>query len=144
MHCARFSPKVPDPSQGKQIVFETFPVGKLCGQRFRNDIGFDGTDMTYDFKVIKISGQVIWKYQAPSDVNARNAKLKVKRLHSTPSEETVFGELKLAEYDQNCSPDANGLIKQSFDFIADAEEFWQKGDKGMFVSDHVALGCFCR
>ena len=99
--------------------------------------------MPYDFKIIKISGHVIWKYRPSSDANTKVAKLKVKRLRASVSEETIFGELQLAEYDDTCSPDADGFIKQSFDLSADSHTFWQEGDKGRFELGHVALNCFC-
>ena len=100
--------------------------------------------MARDFKIIKIIGHVIWKYRPSSDANTKVAKLKVKRLRASVSEETIFGELQLAEYDATCSPDANGFIKQCFDLSADPHKFWQQGEKGMFATDHVALISFCR
>lgn len=153
MHQAKFSPQVcglsqllssllHDGWQSKEILFETFPAGKLFGERFRTDFGFEGTDMAYDFKIIRISGHVIWKYQPSSDVNAKPANLKLKRLRSSVTEETVFGELRLVEYDDTCTPDDNGFIKQSFDLHADSQMFWQEGDKGTFAKYHAALANF--
>ena len=155
MHCAKVSPQAynpsqrlsslpPDGCQSKEILFEYFPGGKLFGKRFYDDVGFDGEDMPYDFKIIKISGHVIWKYRPSSDANTKVAKLKIKRLRASDSEETIFGELQLAECDVTCSPDANGFVKQSFDLSADSHTFWQQGEKGMFATDHVALISFCR
>ena len=139
----RLSSLTPDGWQSNEILFEKFPGEKLFGKRFRDYVGFEGTDMAYDFKVIKISGHVIWKYRPSSDANAKVAKLKIKRLRSSDSEDTIFGELQLAEYDDTCSLDANGFIKQSFELSADSHTFWQEGDKGRFEFDHVALHSFC-
>ena len=155
MYCAKFSPQVTDLSQSssslpldvgqsEEMLFEKFPDEKLFGEKFFcPDVGFDGTDMAYDFKIVKISGHVIWKYRPSSDVNARNAKLKIKRLRFSPSEETIFGELQLAEYDNSCSPDANGFIKQSFALSANSHKFWQQGENGMIELNHVALNGVC-
>ena len=154
MHCAKVSPQPTNLSQSvsslpldighsEVTLFEKFPVEKLFGQRFRNDIAFEGTDMSHDFKIIKITGQVMWKYQPSSDADTKTAKLKIKRLRASVLEETIFEELKLAEYDNSCSPDADGFIKQSFDFSADSHTFWQQGEKGMLELDHVASHSFC-
>ena len=154
MHCAKFSPQATDLSQSlsslpldgwqsKEILFDKFPGRKLFGKRFRHDVEFAGTDLAYDFKIIRISGHVIWKSRPSRDANTKVAKLKIKRLRASLSEENVFGELRLAEYDGTCSPGANGFIKQSFDLPADLHEFWQQGKKGMLVSCYIGLSFCC-
>ena len=99
--------------------------------------------MAYDFKIIKITGHVTWKYRSSGD---GVAKLKFKRLHFSPSEDTPFGEVELAKYDDTRPPDSDGFIKQCFDINADSQKFWQEGKKGMFVLHWIELfvgGYFC-
>ena len=129
--------------QSEEILFDIFPHEKLHGGIRCRDVGFDEKDMAYNFKVIKITGHVIWKYQSSSDAVA---KLKLKRLHSSLLKHTPFGEVELANYDDTRPPDADGFIKQRFDINADSQQFWQQGKKGMFVLHWIEFfigGYFC-
>ena len=109
------------------VLFDKFPSGKLIGDEFAEEVGFDKKDMAFDFQIVRVHGRVRWKDHGSGEACAV---LTLKRR----TKKQILGELDLAEYDRGSSPDEVTTVK--FDLKPDDQNpFWQSGATGTFESD---------
>ena len=109
------------------VLFDKFPSGKLFGNGFEEEIGFDKKNMAFDFRIVRVHGRVRWKDHGSGEACAV---LTLKR----NTKKQMLGELELAEYARGSSPDEVTTVK--FDFKPDEQNpFWQTGGTGKFESD---------
>ena len=110
------------------VLFDKFPSGKLFGNGFEEEIGFDRKDMEFDFRIVRVHGRVRWKDHGSGDPCA------VLTLKRGMAKKQKWTELYLAEYARGSSPDEVTTAK--FDLKPDEQNpFWQTGATGKFESD---------
>ena len=113
-------------SMDEVVVFNETPSGKLVGDDFGEDVGFQRKKAkTSKFKVVRVKGQVTWKYKGSGD---DDAVLLLKRLVTTNGKTRVLDELALAEYPHGASSDE--FTSLTFDFKPDNDPFWQTDKEG--------------
>ena len=109
------------------VLFDKFPSGKLIGDEFADEIGFDKKNMAFDFRIVRVHGRVRWKDHGSGEACAV---LTLKR----KTKNQIFGELELAEYARGSSTDEFTPVQ--FDFEPHAENaFWQQGATGKVAPD---------
>ena len=115
----------------KEFIFKDFPTEKLYGKNHFGLTTFDNKEITYDHRVIKVSGHIKWKHEKSK---GSGAKLILARFGNETGK--LLGELQLAEYVHE--PDADGFSEAKFEFdrndahATSSYSFWNPGAAGMF------------
>ena len=119
---------------GEVLIFNETPSGTLVGNEFAEDTGFEKKKpKASKFKVVRVKGQVTWKYQGPGDDDAQ---LLLKRLVTTNGKTRVSDELTLAEIAHGASSDEFTTLE--FDLKPgnnpDNNKFWETCGEGKVMS----------
>ena len=109
------------------VILNETPSGKKVGNDFGDDEAFQvKKPKTSSFKIVRVKGQVTWKYNDSGE--EENAELLLKRLVTTNGKTRASDELTLAEYSHGSSSDE--FTTSIFDFKPDNDPFWQTDGEG--------------
>ena len=115
---------------GEVVIFNEAPSGTIVGDGFGDDVGFqEKKPKMSKFRVVRVKGQVTWKYKGSGDRDA--VLLLLKRLVTKNGKPDEL-ELKLAEYPHG--PSSDEFTTLTFDFKPDDSKFWQTDGEGKAMS----------
>ena len=120
---------------GEVLIFTKTPSGTIVGDNFGEDKGVQiKKPKTSKFRVVRVKGQVTWKYKDSGE--DEHAELNLKRFVTTNGKSRVLAKLTLAEYPRGPSSDEFTTLPFDFkpDNNPDNNEFWHKGGEGKVVS----------